>query len=86
MCKEGAPLGVFRYPSYVQDIMGYVLTAINPDFFRISRWVFIVIFDRPRESLHRFLESKLFCSFLQQLKFAFCSCLLRNVWQDTGLL
>ena len=25
VCKEGAPLGVFRYPSYVQDIMGFVL-------------------------------------------------------------
>ena len=25
VCKEGAPLGIFRYPSYVQDIMGYVL-------------------------------------------------------------
>ena len=25
--KEGAPLGVFRYPSYVQDIMGYVLVC-----------------------------------------------------------
>lgn len=24
VCKEEAPVGVFRYPSYVQDIMGYV--------------------------------------------------------------
>lgn len=23
VCKEEAPVGVFRYPSYVQDIMGY---------------------------------------------------------------
>ena len=26
VCKEGAPLGIFRYPSYVQDIMGFVFT------------------------------------------------------------
>lgn len=27
--KEGAPLGVFRYPSYVQDIMGYVKECLK---------------------------------------------------------
>ncbi|KAJ7359058.1 Urocanate hydratase [Desmophyllum pertusum] len=26
VCKEGAPLGVFRYPSYVQDIMGDIFS------------------------------------------------------------
>ena len=28
MRKEGAPLGVFRHPSYVQDIMGYVNNSL----------------------------------------------------------
>jgi len=35
VCKEGAPLGVFRYPSYVQDIMGDIFSMGFGPF----RWV-----------------------------------------------
>ncbi|KAL9960400.1 hypothetical protein ACROYT_G033851 [Oculina patagonica] len=35
VCKEGAPLGVFRYPSYVQDIMGDIFSLGFGPF----RWV-----------------------------------------------
>ncbi|XP_020600447.1 urocanate hydratase-like isoform X2 [Orbicella faveolata] len=35
VCKEGAPLGIFRYPSYVQDIMGDIFSLGFGPF----RWV-----------------------------------------------
>jgi len=35
VCKEGAPLGIFRYPSYVQDIMGDIFSMGFGPF----RWV-----------------------------------------------